>query len=135
MKQIVNCVCIRFSVTVPGYQTNMLAAVVQSANVAPWERFGVEFILTFMVVFVYFVCMDTYRKWLTSSCLTIGATYAACTFVSVSRLLLLIFKLSCWPSQRKHLNFFNLYVKVLIGTKWTIYILKHIYYIIYKHNI
>lgn len=61
----------------------MLAAVVQSANVAPWERFGVEFILTFMVVFVYFVCMDTYRKWLTSSCLTIGATYAACTFVSM----------------------------------------------------
>jgi glycerol uptake facilitator-like aquaporin len=54
------------------------------AHLNSWERFGVEFCLTFIVVLTYFVSMDTYRKWLGSSPLVIGAAYLACTLVSVS---------------------------------------------------
>ncbi|CAH0562204.1 unnamed protein product [Brassicogethes aeneus] len=72
-----------YTVTVPGYQSNLSAAVAHSAMIAPWERFGIEFILTFIVVFSYFVSMDTYRKWIGTSALTIGSTYSACSFVSM----------------------------------------------------
>lgn len=77
-----------FSVTVPGYQgSSLLAPVTFSTNMAAWERFNIEFVLTFVVVLVYLVCMDTYRKWLPTSCLTIGATYSTCTFVLVRNIL------------------------------------------------
>jgi hypothetical protein len=68
-------------VAVPGYMGNL------PAHVNSWERFGVEFCLTFIVVFTYFVSMDTYRKWLGSSPLVIGAAYLACTLVTVSKYL------------------------------------------------
>jgi len=68
-------------VTVPGYMGSL------PAHLNSWERFGVEFCLTFIVVFTYFVSMDTYRKWLGSSPLVIGAAYLACTLVSVSKYL------------------------------------------------
>uniref|UniRef100_A0A6P7HCJ4 Neurogenic protein big brain n=1 Tax=Diabrotica virgifera virgifera TaxID=50390 RepID=A0A6P7HCJ4_DIAVI len=71
-----------YGVTVPGYQGNLSAAVVHSSGIAPWERFGIEFMLTFIVVFSYFISMDSYRKWTGTSSLTIGATYSACSFVS-----------------------------------------------------
>lgn len=74
-----------FRVTVPGYQGNLSVIVGHTANIAPWERFGIEFMLSFIVVFSYFVSMDTYRKWTGTSSLTIGATYSACSFVSVSK--------------------------------------------------
>jgi glycerol uptake facilitator-like aquaporin len=75
-------------VTVPGYTGNLGATVSHlPAHLNSWERLGVEFILTFIVVFTYFVSMDTYRKWLGSSALTIGAAYLACTLVSVSMIL------------------------------------------------
>ncbi|EFA11295.1 neurogenic protein big brain [Tribolium castaneum] len=48
----------------------------------PWERFGNEFILTFVVVLAYFVSMDAQRRWMGMSAITIGATYSACSFVS-----------------------------------------------------
>ncbi|PSN40507.1 hypothetical protein C0J52_11690 [Blattella germanica] len=69
----------------PSYMSNLGGATVVShlpAHLNPWERFGVEFILTFVVVFTYFVSMDTYRKWLGSSALSIGSAYLACTLVS-----------------------------------------------------
>ncbi|XP_072401935.1 neurogenic protein big brain [Diabrotica undecimpunctata] len=72
-----------YGVTIPGYQGNLSAAVVHSAGIAPWERFGIEFMLTFIVVFSYFISMDSYRKWTGTSSLTIGATYSACSFVSM----------------------------------------------------
>ncbi|KAG5883538.1 hypothetical protein JTB14_016652 [Gonioctena quinquepunctata] len=72
-----------YGVTVPGYQGNLSAVITHSASMAPWERFGIEFILTFVVVFSYFISMDTYRKWTGTSSLTVGSTYSACTFVSM----------------------------------------------------
>lgn len=69
----------------PKYTGNLSAAVAQTVHLATWERFGVEFVLTFIIVFTYFVSMDSFRNSLfNSSALTIGAAYTTCTFVSVS---------------------------------------------------
>uniref|UniRef100_A0A1B0D6Y7 Uncharacterized protein n=1 Tax=Phlebotomus papatasi TaxID=29031 RepID=A0A1B0D6Y7_PHLPP len=70
-------------VTVPGYQGNLQSAISHSAALAAWERFGVEFILTFVVVLAYFVSTESYRRFLGASSLTIGAAYSACSFVSM----------------------------------------------------
>jgi Major intrinsic protein len=52
--------------------------------VSSWERLGVEMILTFVVVFTYFVSTNTPRKIFGNSAAMIGAAYSACNFVSVS---------------------------------------------------
>ncbi|KAF7273693.1 MIP channel family protein big brain [Rhynchophorus ferrugineus] len=74
-----------YGVTVPGYhsyQENLSSAVGHPTNIfTSWERFGIEFTLTFLVVFSYFMSMDTYRKWIGSGSITIGSTYCACSFV------------------------------------------------------
>ena len=67
-------------VTVPKRQDIPMFTV--SVTDAPWEKFGIEFILTFVVVFSYFVSMDSHSKWMGKSALTMGATYSACTFIS-----------------------------------------------------
>lgn len=68
----------------PGYQGNLQAAVSHSATLAAWERFGVEFILTFVVVLAYFMSTHSYKSYFGSSALAIGTAYSACSFVSVS---------------------------------------------------
>lgn len=72
-----------FSVSLPGYQGNLQAAVSHSSTVSAWERFGVEMVLTFVVVFTYFVSTSTHRKIFGNSAAMIGAAYSACNFVSV----------------------------------------------------
>lgn len=72
------------SVTVPGYQGNLQAAVSHTSSLAAWERFGVEMVLTFIVVLAYFMSTDTYKSYFGVSSLSIGAAYGACSFVSVS---------------------------------------------------
>ncbi|XP_049548318.1 neurogenic protein big brain-like [Anopheles darlingi] len=72
-----------YGVTVPGYQGNLQAAVSHSAQLAPWERFGVEFILTFIVVLAYLISTNSFRKYFGSSAIAIGAAYSACSFVSM----------------------------------------------------
>uniref|UniRef100_A0A336M7F0 CSON010643 protein n=1 Tax=Culicoides sonorensis TaxID=179676 RepID=A0A336M7F0_CULSO len=72
-----------YSVTVPGYQGNLQAAVTHSASLAAWERFGVELILTFIIVLTYFVATMGHNKIYGSPSLVIGAAYAACSFVSM----------------------------------------------------
>lgn len=73
-----------FRVSLPGYESNLQAPISHSTMVKPWERFGVELVLTFVVVFAYFVSTGSYRKFLGSSAAMIGAAYGCCTFVSVS---------------------------------------------------
>lgn len=73
-----------YSVTVPGYQGNLQAAISHSSTLAAWERFGIEFILTFTVVLAYFVSTTSYKRFLGTSSMVIGAAYSACSFVSVS---------------------------------------------------
>lgn len=72
-----------YGVTVPGYQGNLAAAVSHTSSLPAWERFGVEFILTFVVVLTYFVSMERTKRWSSNAALNIGAAYAACTFVSM----------------------------------------------------
>ncbi|BFF93937.1 neurogenic protein big brain [Drosophila madeirensis] len=72
-----------YGVTVPGYQGNLQAAISHSAALAAWERFGVEFILTFMVVLCYFVSTDPAKRFMGNSAMSIGAAYSACCFVSM----------------------------------------------------
>lgn len=69
--------------TVPGYQGNLQAAVSHTSTLAAWERFGVEFILTFVVVLSYLISTNSYKKYFGSSAIAIGAAYSACSFVSV----------------------------------------------------
>uniref|UniRef100_A0A182NZ12 Aquaporin n=1 Tax=Anopheles dirus TaxID=7168 RepID=A0A182NZ12_9DIPT len=72
-----------YGVTVPGYQGNLQAAVSHSAQLAPWERFGVEFILTFIVVLAYLISTCSFKKYFGSAAIAIGAAYSACSFVSM----------------------------------------------------
>lgn len=71
-------------VTVPGYQGNLTSIISNTSSIPSWERFAVEFILTFVVVLTYFVSTDSSYRHFGSSSLTIGAAYSACSFVSVS---------------------------------------------------
>ncbi|XP_050314081.1 neurogenic protein big brain isoform X2 [Anthonomus grandis grandis] len=74
-----------YGITVPGfhgYQENLSSAIGHPSNIfTSVERFGIELTLTFMVVFSYFIAMDTYRKWNGSGALTVGFTYCACSLV------------------------------------------------------
>ncbi|EDS43622.1 aquaporin transporter [Culex quinquefasciatus] len=72
-----------YGVTVPGYQGNLQAAVSHTSTLAAWERFGVEFILTFVVVLSYLISTNSYKKYFGSSAIAIGAAYSACSFVSM----------------------------------------------------
>ncbi|KAI5713102.1 hypothetical protein M8J75_013770 [Diaphorina citri] len=55
------------------------------AHLTQWERFGIEFVLTFVVVFAYFVSMNSTNTWFgTTSCL--GSAYFACGLVSMPSL-------------------------------------------------
>lgn len=60
-----------------------LAQVLVSTQ-TPWQKFGVEVVLAFIIVYTYFVTMDSHRKWLSSSGINIGAAYLACSLVAVS---------------------------------------------------
>ncbi|KAI9576435.1 hypothetical protein GQX74_009492 [Glossina fuscipes] len=70
-------------VTVPGYQGNLQAAISHNASLAAWERLGVEFILTFVVVLTYFISTDSVKKVMGNSAPSIAASYSACSFVSM----------------------------------------------------
>lgn len=62
----------------------MQAAIAHTSTLAAWERFGVEMVLTFIVVLAYFMSTDSYKSYFGVSSLSIGAAYSACSFVSVS---------------------------------------------------
>lgn len=63
----------------------MQAAIAHTSTLAAWERFGVEMILTFIVVLAYLMSTDSYKSYFGVSALSIGAAYGACSFVSVSK--------------------------------------------------
>lgn len=73
-----------YSVTVPGYQGNLQAAIAHTSNLPSWERFGIEMVLTFVVVLAYLMATDSHKTYFGVSALSIGAAYCACSFVSVS---------------------------------------------------
>ncbi|KAK6618093.1 hypothetical protein RUM44_002535 [Polyplax serrata] len=55
-----------------------------SSGLGPWERFGVELILTFIVVFTHFSNLE--RKLLNNGSMVIGVAYAACTLAGMPML-------------------------------------------------
>ncbi len=74
-----------FRVTVPTHYGNLNATVAQILpHMSPWERFSIEFVLTFLIVFTYCVTMDGHRKWLGNSAVCMGLAYLATGLVSVS---------------------------------------------------
>nr|CAD7571964.1 unnamed protein product [Timema californicum] len=77
------CLLLESRVTAPTSQG--ILGVTAATTLYGWEQFGVELLLTFIVVLTYLVCMDSYRQWLGSSALLIGAAYLACTLVMVDR--------------------------------------------------
>lgn len=91
LKILTNCILFDCRTTVPGYQSNLAAAISHSSTLAPWERFGIETILTFFVVLTYFMSTDSYKSYFGVSSLSIGAVYTACSFVSVSHYFFLFF--------------------------------------------
>ncbi|KAK4871650.1 hypothetical protein RN001_015774 [Aquatica leii] len=72
-----------YGMTISRSQGTLCVGLAHTKNIVPSERFVVELTLTFIIVLTYLMTMDTYTKWLGSSSLIIGASYAACTFVSM----------------------------------------------------
>lgn len=56
--------------------------MIPAATIGSWERFGVELVLTFIVVFTY--CTANDKKFFVNGSVVIGASYAACSLVAVS---------------------------------------------------
>ncbi|XP_066905119.1 neurogenic protein big brain [Halyomorpha halys] len=94
-----------YGVTVPQRQGSLPAAAAQlPAHLSPWERLGLELILTFVVVFTYFVSMDSHRRWLGGTSMAIGSAYLAASIVSMpflnpARALGLAFVLNKWENH------------------------------------
>lgn len=70
----------------PGDEKRMPATLTQVlvATQTPWQKFGIELVLSFVVVYTYFVTMDSHRRWLGGSALGLGAAYLSCSLVAVS---------------------------------------------------
>ena len=82
---VVVVVSVRCRVTVPGYSA--LASIApHPAHMSAWERFGVELILSFLLVLTYCGATDSHRRSLGGAGPAVGAAYLACTLVSVSTL-------------------------------------------------
>ncbi|XP_071441532.1 neurogenic protein big brain [Hetaerina americana] len=68
----------------PALLLQQLAPPPSPAHLTAWERFGVDFILSFIVVFTYFVA---HRRWLQGqAALPIGAAYLSCSLVALPSL-------------------------------------------------
>nr|XP_027221784.1 neurogenic protein big brain-like [Penaeus vannamei] len=71
-----------FSATSSGY-TGDLGATVVSQVITPWQGLGLEFLLTFVVVFVVFASVNPYRRSLGNPAMAIGVGLLACTLVGL----------------------------------------------------
>lgn len=71
-----------YGVTIPGHLGALGICEVYS-SLGPWQAFGVEFVLTFVVVFTVFATLDPNRKSLGSDSLAIGIAYLACSITGI----------------------------------------------------
>lgn len=55
-----------------------------ATHMSVWKRLGIEFVLSFLIVFTYRITMDDHRKWLGNSATCMGLAYLATGLVSVS---------------------------------------------------
>ncbi|XP_013782923.2 neurogenic protein big brain-like, partial [Limulus polyphemus] len=63
-------------VTIPGHQGTLGSTLVHP-DLGPWQAFGIEFVLTFVVVFTVFATLDPNRRSLGSDALAVGIGYLA----------------------------------------------------------
>lgn len=78
--------------TSSGY-TGDLGATSVSQVITQWQGLGLEFLLTFVVVFVFFSSINPYRRSFGNPAIVIGFAYMACTLVGVSKDMLLVWEL------------------------------------------
>lgn len=71
-----------YGATSSGY-TGDLGATVVSQVISPWQGLGMEFLLTFVVVFVFFASVNPYRRSFGNPAVAIGLAYLACTLVGL----------------------------------------------------
>lgn len=74
-----------YGATSSGY-TGDLGATSVSQVITQWQGLGLEFLLTFVVVFVFFSSVNPYRRSFGNPSVVIGFAYMACTLVGVSGL-------------------------------------------------
>ncbi|XP_042229224.1 neurogenic protein big brain-like, partial [Homarus americanus] len=60
-----------------------LGATGVSQVISPWQGLGLEFLLTFVVVFVFFASVNPYRRNFGNPAVAIGLAYLACTLVGL----------------------------------------------------
>ncbi|RWS08328.1 neurogenic protein big brain-like protein, partial [Dinothrombium tinctorium] len=78
-KNLCNC-CFFHSVSVPGHQ-GALGISLAHDQLGSWQIFGVEFVLTFLVVFTIFATLD--HKSFGSDSLSVGIAYLVCSLSGV----------------------------------------------------
>ena len=83
------CCCFSHRATSSGY-TGDLGATTVSQVITQWQGLGLEFLLTFVVVFVFFSSVNPYRRSFGNPSIVIGFAYMACTLVGVSKDVLLL---------------------------------------------
>ncbi|XP_022240824.1 neurogenic protein big brain-like isoform X2 [Limulus polyphemus] len=71
-----------YGVTIPGHQGTLGNTLIHP-DLGPWQAFGVEFVLTFLVVFTVFATQDPNRRSLGSDALTVGIGYLATSLPGV----------------------------------------------------
>ncbi|XP_068212947.1 neurogenic protein big brain-like isoform X1 [Palaemon carinicauda] len=68
--------------TTSGY-TGDLGATMVSQAITPWQGLGLEFLLTFVVVFVFFASVNPYKRSMGNPAMAIGIAYLSCTLVGI----------------------------------------------------
>ncbi|XP_076349591.1 aquaporin AQPAe.a-like [Tachypleus tridentatus] len=71
-----------YGVTIPGHQETLGSTVVHP-DLGAWQAFGIEFILTFVVVFTVFATVDSSRRSLGSDAVAIGIAYLAVSLIGL----------------------------------------------------
>ncbi|XP_022246649.1 neurogenic protein big brain-like [Limulus polyphemus] len=71
-----------YGVTIPGYQETLGCTLVHS-DLGAWQAFGIEFVLTFVIVFTVFATMDPNRRTLGSNAVAIGIAYLTASLIGL----------------------------------------------------
>ena len=70
--------------SIPGHQ-GALGIALAHESLGAGQIFGVEFVLTFLIVFTIFATLDINRKSMGNDSITIGSAYMVCSLAGVSK--------------------------------------------------
>lgn len=71
-----------YGATSSGFSGDLGATGVHKV-ITPWQGLGIEFLLTFVVVFVFFASVNPYRRSFGNPAVAVGLAYLACTLVGL----------------------------------------------------